>query len=166
MVRWCAWSLAETYCPWRTIRFRIHCFSIRNILVSEVSVVTSLILRTFWRYHSHCAGQIMDGLYGPIYIRFVQIYPNRKPIYSSRRLSIHDPDREILLPIWLLWYQMTHRHILRSTTQFEIPNYWWFPIGFTTHQKSSGILQLLQIWILCKFQRGIGGKWAYSLYQF
>ncbi|KAJ5617837.1 hypothetical protein N7537_002951 [Penicillium hordei] len=32
VVRWCAWSLAETYYPWRKICLQIYYFTIRNIL--------------------------------------------------------------------------------------------------------------------------------------
>lgn len=43
----------------------------------------------------------MDGLYGPIYIRFAHTYPNRNPTYSRRRLSDYDPGRETLPQTWL-----------------------------------------------------------------
>ncbi|KAJ5503444.1 Multicopper oxidase type 2 [Penicillium fimorum] len=72
-----------------------------------VSKFTATQYGTYW-YHSHCAGQIMDGLYGSIYIRFAHTHPHRNLTHLRRELSTYDPDREKLPQTWLAHFQINN----------------------------------------------------------
>lgn len=66
----------------------------------------------------------MDGLYGPIYIRFVhaQPKPSRAPLLSAQELILEIIDRAPFLKIWLVPYQATQLHVPRSTVPLRAPN--------------------------------------------
>ncbi|KAJ5964277.1 Multicopper oxidase type 2 [Penicillium vulpinum] len=68
---------------------------------------------TYW-YHSHCAGQIMDGMYGPIYIRPREIPTNLASMISNdtqEHNQIHNAIRNPELLMISDWYHNTSEEL-------------------------------------------------------
>lgn len=68
------------------------------------------------RYHSHSRGQNMDGLYGPIYIRFVHLVRTK----SRKRLNMV-LDLGISVPLSQVRSHPTRNLVRKSRKPFQIP---------------------------------------------
>ncbi|KAG0153209.1 hypothetical protein PDIDSM_5059 [Penicillium digitatum] len=78
-----------------------------------VSEFTASQYGTYW-YHSHCAGQIMDGLYGPIYIRPRDITPNLAAMISNDSQAHSQINNAIRDPKLLMisdWFHNTSEEL-------------------------------------------------------
>ncbi|CAI7620928.1 unnamed protein product [Penicillium glandicola] len=78
-----------------------------------VAKFTATQYGTYW-YHSHCAGQIMDGLYGPIYIRPRDIATNLASMISNDTLAHLQINNAIRNPQLLMisdWFHNTSEEL-------------------------------------------------------
>ncbi|KAJ5374028.1 Multicopper oxidase type 2 [Penicillium concentricum] len=78
-----------------------------------VSKFTATQYGTYW-YHSHCAGQIMDGLYGPIYIRPRDIAANLASMVSNDTRAHFEINNAIRDPKLLMisdWFHNTSEEL-------------------------------------------------------
>ncbi|OJJ30871.1 hypothetical protein ASPWEDRAFT_120138 [Aspergillus wentii DTO 134E9] len=77
---------------------------------------------TYW-YHSHSAGQIMDGLYGPMYIRPRNIPDNLTEYITNDTLAQFQIQKAIENPNLVLlsdWFHMTSEELRDIATSADI----------------------------------------------
>lgn len=145
MVRWDAGSFAEAYSSRGEICLRIQSAAIWDILVRSQSPIQDQAL-TVRRYHSHSAGQIIDGMYGPIYIRYnppSMMVP--EALYMHEVPNIQYSGHRRGRKTWCVWSWT----ILGSTIRYTAPSnrlaWWWFPTGSIKPRELYETFQRMQI---------------------